>query len=207
MKTKTYTQDFENRYNKRFVQSLLYSLSNVRSNVLMLCGPALEYHLIDAKKIFHPTCTKSKCVIYEIDNTMYLQNMRDLKNINYPYEVEIHNDNIVNAKIQRFVDFDACATLDTLLPTINILYNKMKKLHVNTKYKNIIVTCTLRRNNKKESIEKLCKLFGIYNSFNKTDIKLTNNCRLYEIKTHSYIARYIPYRDGSPMLSFSFQWK
>ena len=200
--------DFSTRRRKRFIQTLFYSSSKVRnSNILMLCGPDLASHVHDFR-IVNPGAQSVKLNIYELNHKTYLKNINDAKNYN-GIRFNIVNNNIRNAKIRRFVDLDFCSVLNNSFDIVEEMYNKMLNIlpyKGKILNKHILVTFSLR--NKQgiildEPIQKLCDLFGISNEFEKLDSFPKLNIMKHKNKDCMYSA----YRDGSPMCTFSFQFK
>lgn len=206
---KSYSKiDFTSRTkpNKRFVQSLLYRTSKVKSHSLILCGPDLISHIIDAKTI---TNDNQSLFIYEQDVKTYNNNIKDLNSVKEKIQINIINEDINNAfkakKIYRFIDLDFCTTLNHNLATIINAYYYLKSLEgkSGTLNKHLLITFCLRKCTLDENIETLCKLFNIQNDF-----KLNKFITKHKVnQSQSSNACYISYKDeGPPMCTFSYQF-
>lgn len=198
--------DFSTRRRKRFIQTLFYSSSKVkRSNILILCGPDLASHVHDYR-IINATGNKNiGLIIYELDKKTYIQNINNSKNYSN-IKFTIVNDNILNAKIRRFVDLDFCSSLDSSIYIVEEMYNKMLNIipyKGKILNKHILVTFSIRKQNFNNCIQKLCDLFGINNEFEKLDLLPKTNIMKHKNKD----CMYSTYRDGTPMCTFSFQFK
>jgi hypothetical protein len=208
MAIKSYSNiNFSIRSKKRFIQTFFYRSSKVKqSSVLMLCGPDIINHYNDYK-IIKNSNTNSRLYIAEIDTKIYNQNIKDLNNIkNLKYN--IINDDIINCTARRFVDLDFCKLLNTTLPIVNTMYNKMLNIKT-TLNKHILITFAINRNANgtdttsfQDNINSLCVLFNISNEFIKLD--LLPNSNIMKHKTADCM--YSTYRDGAPMCTFSYQW-
>lgn len=201
--------DFANRKKKRWIQTFFYSTSKVhQANVLILCGPDLNSHVADFKLISGVHRDLS-LTIYETDRKTYLKNVRDSKK--YPtININIINDDIINAKVTRFVDLDFCCSLYTSFPIVEKIYNSMKNkcgTAKKTLNKHILITFCVRDGNigtkLKDSINDLCNLFGISNKFKPLDLLPKTNI----MKHVSKDCMFSTYKDGTPMCTFSYQFK
>lgn len=209
MAVKSYSNiDFSVRSKKRFIQRFFYNSSKVKhSSILMLCGPDVISHYIDYR-IISSNSGHSKLYIAEIDTIVYNKNILDLKKIK-SLNYSIVNDDIINCPVRRFVDLDFCKTLNSTLTTVDVMYNKMLKMKTKLN-KHILVTFAINRNSHgrdttsfQDNINSLCKLFNITNDFSKLDLLPHSN-----IMKHNIVdCMYSKYRDGSPMCTFSFQFK
>lgn len=194
--------DYSNKIRKRFVQRLIYNMSHVRGNMLILCGPALKAHVNDSKIILR--MKDAICYIYELNTETYLQNVKDMKKITTKYKFKIINADVLNAKIRRFIDLDFCNLLTDTILTVSTIYFKMKALPFNYN-KHLIVTFTNRGAKLNSDIQLLCNTYNISNKFEKN--KCFPGLNMYTHVDNSVDAFYITYRDGQPMTSFSYQWK
>jgi hypothetical protein len=200
--------DFSKRRKKRFIQTFFYSSSKTKkSSALILCGPDLDSHVSDFKILSNAYLCSLH--IYELDKKTYLKNLKDSEKYS-KLKINIVNDNIINARICRFVDLDFCTSLHTNFPTIESIYNKMKNIKpYNEKVlnKHIIITFSLRDGSfgtkLEDSIQQLCDLFGISNNFKPLDLLPKS----YIMKHATKDCMYSTYKDGATMCTFSYQFK
>lgn len=195
--------NYAKKLNKRFVQSFLYRTSLVRGNVLMLCGPALKEHVKDAKIIM---IGQGTCNIYENNIDTYNQNIEDLKTLKSVDRFNIKHQDILGAKVCRFVDLDFCATLDSTIHIVQHMFREMlyiKHAGSSKLNKHLLITFSNRGSKRKYDISKLCGIFDITNDF----IRDESIPGVLRFKHRTCNASYISYRDGMPMTTFSYQWK
>lgn len=169
---------------KRVIQSHFYNQIPTKSNITALAGNNLDLHIND---ILPNLTSRSKAYIYDLSLDViakfsYLQGLHP--NIN------LINDNIINAKINRIIDVDLMATLNTIQGIVFYLfqeqYNKYKSIS-NDKWNTFMFTHCLR-NNKINT-----------NDFIR-DMLVSNKNIVYKSET-------ITYRDGAPMSTTQIQWK
>lgn len=198
--------DFSSRIGKRWIQRFFYMSSKLSNDsVLMLCGPDIISHYNDYKLIGNRGT--SKLYIAELDTKTYEQNVKDLQKINN-LKYSIVNDDIINCRVKKFVDLDFCKFLESTIHIVAVVYKKMLNLKTrnNSRNRHLLITFSINRSgifNLESDIESLCILFGISNDFVKhSDFP---NSNIMRHKTADCM--YSTYRDGTPMCTFSYQFK
>lgn len=166
---------------KRDIQSYFYKRSPTKSNIIALAGNNLDLHIEDFK---HILTKKAVAYIYDTNKTV-INKFKYLEN----KQLKLINDDLINCRIERFIDADLMCTLTSSMGILLYLLRKQWNKYNTYKdyYKTFMFTYCLRNN----TIE--------LNNFLQL-IKLT-------ISYHDISIEHKTYRDGSPMCTVQIIWK
>lgn len=169
---------------KRKIQYYFYQKVTTSSNVVALAGNNLDLHINDFKHIISRKNTKA--YVYDMCEEV----ISKFKHLEQEHKLQLICDNILNCNIERFMDIDLMATLNSIQGIVYHLFNEqvMKYKNVNTKNINTFMfTYCLRKNTKDLN-------FFLESLLKDRQISISN----VEHKT---------YRDGAPMCTVQIQWK
>ena len=170
---------------KRLIQSLLYHKCKENSNVIALAGNNLDLHLEDIRHIIG---NKKTAYVYDIDE-MVVNNFKYLES----NQIKIINSDILNCRIERFMDIDLMQTLQTIEGLIYYIFNKQyRKFYKNSYRLDATVTNTF--------------MFTFALRRNKRDVNKFINCLLEDKKLNIVHKEIISYRDGCPMCTVQIQY-
>lgn len=173
---------------KREVQYHFYNKVQQKSSITALAGNNLDLHI---KDILPLLSRQSKAYIYDL-NKQVINKFKYLSELHN--KVQLINDNILNAKITRFMDIDLMATLNTTQGIIYYLfteqylkYKQSSQISNKNKINTFMFTYCLRGKNRD------------LNSFIYSMLK-EKNINIVELESMTY-------RDGAPMCTVQLQWE
>lgn len=169
---------------KRQIQSYFYNKVTTNSNIVCLTGNNLNLHVLDFEHILNTP--SKKAYVYDLSEDV----INKFKYLEQDYPIELIHDNILNCKIERFMDIDLMATLQTTQGIIFYLFNEQYRKYnlYTTNLVNTFMFTYCYRNNR-VNVEDLLNSMKI-------------NKELHIISEES-----ISYRDGAPMCTVQIQWK
>jgi hypothetical protein len=216
---------FDDCPTKRWLQSQIYSdlAKRMKSNVMMIAGPAIERHISDGFKI--ASTPKAKIHLVEKDFERYKEMVRRYGSIpNKPKEwakkiTLIHGD-ILLCDSTRFEDLDLCQTLSSLRYLVGhrlLLQSKLGGSAFKLR-KCMLITASLRHYELNRTLD---ALFNLVRDILGAKVALWSgtkgekHSRLYKehgvkeyspyIESHGRLLlnglRFYTYRDGAPMFS------
>lgn len=167
---------------KREIQSYFYHKVQNKSNIVALAGNNLDLHITDFNLILGNT---KKAYVYDINKSV-INKFKYLEN----YQLQLICDNILNCRIERFMDIDLMQTLQSIEGIVYYLFNRQYQTYCNRKQKHIVntfmFTYSLRKNSR--NIDRFLQ-------------------SLYIDKKINIISKeYITYRDGCPMCTVQIQY-
>ena len=180
MLTKQYTGK------KREVQYHFYNKVQSTSNIVALAGNNLDLHIKDFK---HITTGNKKAYVYDLSEEV----ISKFKYLEENHSIVLIKDNVINCRIERFMDIDLMRTLDTTQGTLFYLFNEQYMKYSRTDYRKsdkvsaFMFTYCLRNN--KTDIHDFINMLCMGKDLKELDI---------DIKT---------YRDGAPMCTTQIIWK
>lgn len=211
----------ENNPDKNYLQRLLYSLSGIKGSATVVSGISVERHINDFDQIIWQGGATLNIV--EIDLKIFTQikyllakYLKENKKLNG--YIKVHNCNVANAPINRFVDADLTKTADSSIPIFKTLFLRMhymKEYKKTVPGKALICTYTTRKSNY-DDISFLNEVTGfkwakkndVYN-LPVYNVASGLHCNWYQYHSDKYIAHSFHYRfkNGSPMRSVLIKWK
>lgn len=171
---------------KRLIQSYFYNKITNNTSFVGLAGNNLDLHITDINLVIGK-CKRNKAYIYDLDANV----IDKFKALETP-RINLINTNILNCRIERFIDLDLMDTLSTIQGIVYHIFNQQYIKYSNSNYKNNTINTFMftysLRNNKRDLNKFLICLFE-----DKPKLNIVN----IECKT---------YRDSCPMCTVQIQY-